>query len=585
MLKNVKSWFNNIKKLFYIMERKHKIMTLILLIVVIINVMFQTLGVYAITPLVTSMTNKEAFLDSNIVNVISNIYNTSDYTKLFVILCWGIAVLYFIKEVVAIFQTWLSIVVAQKIQRDLSRTVLDSYLHKEYDFFLNYGTTKIMRDVKDDPTSVYNMLTCLINLVTEALTVTILLVYVVLSDYQMAICIAFLAFICMTIMIHGLKRGMIKSGAEARRYSAENQKALLEAVEGIKEVQVMKKQAFFSKAFFDSYTKAQKPMVFHNIAEAIPTNIVEGIFIIGIMCFLAFKAVQDVSFWTNLPVLASFLVAAIRMLPAIGRITNHMNNIQFCIPALESVFSNVKLIRENKLLYTYGKYGSRKIDFIDNLLISNVRYRYGDAEKDVLKNINLRINKGESVGIIGESGAGKSTLADILLGLHVPTSGTVSIDGQSIYDIPYEYGQLIGYVPQNIYLVDGSIRENVAFGIGEADIDDELVIEALKKAKLYDFVKNSEKGIETIVGERGVKFSGGQRQRLAIARALYRRPQIMILDEATSALDNATEATVMNEVEEMQGSITMIIIAHRLSTIEHCDHVYEIVDGRAVRRR
>lgn len=221
--------------------------------------------------------------------------------------------------------------------------------------------------------------------------------------------------------------------------------------------------------------------------------------------------------------------------------------------------------------------------FNHSLVLENICWHYQGSDKEILHNLNLTVNKGESIGIIGQSGAGKSTLADIILGLHLPQNGRTLLDGTDILAIPDEYGRTIGFVPQSVYLVDGTVRENVAFGVPNSEINDDLVWECLEKAQLDTFIRGQEKGIETTIGERGVRFSGGQRQRIAIARALYRKPQILILDEATSALDNETEAAVMEAIEGLYGTITMIIIAHRLTTVKKCDKIYEITGGKAVK--
>ena len=322
------------------------------------------------------------------------------------------------------------------------------------------------------------------------------------------------------------------------------------------------------------------------MAVTAPTSIIEGIFVIGIVMYMGVKALFDTAFMGKLPLLATFLAAAIRMLPSMGRITSNINTIQFFIPALNTVYNNIKIIREKRSNSKNPKLidSGQNIVFSESLELKGVSYHYQSSDKNVLDNLDLSIHKGESIGIVGQSGAGKSTLADLILGLHIPQKGSVQLDGIDIKNISYEYSRVIGYVPQNVYLVDGTIRENVAFGVDKDDINDNDVIEALKKAKLYEFIMSTENGLDTIIGEKGVKFSGGQRQRVAIARALYRKPQILILDEATSALDNDTEFEVMQHVEEMQGSITLVIIAHRLSTIEKCDHVYEIIDGKAVKK-
>ena len=275
--------------------------------------------------------------------------------------------------------------------------------------------------------------------------------------------------------------------------------------------------------------------------------------------------------------------AAFRILPAISRITGYVNLLIFERPRLEGAYENIKTSRDYmKTLDNSNKSNEMGKDllFERNLKVDNISWKYDEMTGDVLHNLSIEIRKGQSIGIIGESGSGKSTLSDILLGLYKPQCGNVTVDGYSIFDIPYAWSKMMGYVPQTVYLLDDTIRNNVAFG--ENDINDDDVWKALEKASLKKYVENLPDGLDTLVGEGGIKFSGGQRQRIAIARALFTKPSILILDEATSALDNETESAVMEAIESLQGTITMIIIAHRLSTIRNCDRIFEISEGRAI---
>ena len=224
------------------------------------------------------------------------------------------------------------------------------------------------------------------------------------------------------------------------------------------------------------------------------------------------------------------------------------------------------------------------IKFQNEIRLSHITFSYTKENGNVLSDLNMVIKKGTSVGLIGTSGAGKTTLSDLILALYKPQHGTIQMDGIDINDIGTHWHYLTGYVPQSVYLSDSSIRRNVAFGIRESEIDDQKIWKALEMAQLKSFVETLKNGLDTQVGEWGVKFSGGQRQRIAIARALYNDPDILIMDEATAALDNETEQAVMESIEALQGIKTLIIIAHRLTTIRKCDEIYEIIDGKAVLR-
>ena len=289
---------------------------------------------------------------------------------------------------------------------------------------------------------------------------------------------------------------------------------------------------------------------------------------------------------TFIPQLSAFAVAAFRLMPSVGRINEHVTNILYASPSVELVYHDLKDVES---LEEEGKKQPEQVldsewEFRRELYIKKVCYRYPGMEENVIDHAEFVIKKGQIVALIGESGAGKTTLADILLGLLPPQYGKIRADEMDIFKNIDKWHKAIGYIPQTIYLSDDKIRYYVAFCIYEVQIDDEAVTEALKKAQLYEFVDGLSDGVETLVGDRGVRLSGGQRQRIGIARALYHDPEILVLDEATSALDNETETAVMEAIESLRGEKTMIIIAHRLTTIRNADVIYEVVDGK-VRER
>jgi ABC-type multidrug transport system fused ATPase/permease subunit len=258
-------------------------------------------------------------------------------------------------------------------------------------------------------------------------------------------------------------------------------------------------------------------------------------------------------------------------------------------PRLDAVYDIINTINKEEMYkLTVKSEGNeeknQRISFEDELQVKDVIWKYPSGKKPVLNKLNIDIKKGQSVAFVGPSGAGKTTLADLILGLFKPQEGKITVDGFDIYENLWAWSKMVGYVPQSVFLTDDTIRNNIAFGIDEEMIDDERIWESLREAQLEDFVKNLPDGLDTFVGEGGMRISGGQRQRIAIARALYQNPMILVLDEATSALDNDTEAAVMDAIESLHGTKTLIIVAHRLSTIQNCDVIYEINNGVATRR-
>ena len=317
----------------------------------------------------------------------------------------------------------------------------------------------------------------------------------------------------------------------------------------------------------------------------IPKPVIETLCICGLLGAIAIK------FWWRganityfVPIISVFAVAAFRLLPSFNRITEYIGNIMYEKSAINSVYADLKEVDELNAMKKEADGEQRAITFDRAIDIQNLSFAYPGTDKYVLKNLNLCIEKKSSVAFIGQSGAGKTTLADIIMGLLEPSEGNVYVDGNSIYDNLRGWHKVIGYIPQTIYLMDDTIRNNIAFGLEKDEIDEKKLEHAVEQAQLTELIAGLEEGLDTQIGEMGIRLSGGQRQRIGIARALYHNPEILVLDEATSALDNETEKAVMDAIEALHGKMTLIIIAHRLSTIKNCDYVYEIGNGNAERK-
>ncbi len=580
------------RHLYEILTPRMRRLAVLVFIATLVNSAFQLLGISALLPLTSALVTPDEFMENRYVQWFSAITGMQNFHEIFVVLCIGVALLYVIKNLFFAAYMCINLKYACYVQRELADKVLKSLISRPYDYFLNCSTSEFMRDVKYDSTYVNNLISWLFNLITEGVTVVLVLIYITMSDVGMAGCIFVLALLCLLVIYKGFHRITKVNGARARLLNAENDKNLMEISGGIKEIQVSRSQAFFVERFDRSYADYQKPTVILNLAAVTPTYAIEAIFVVGLLIYICVQLLQGNYGASSVPALATFMVAAIRLLPSLGRTTNSFNNIIGVLPSLESLHRSIIEIQqyeessaeagENKINDELD--GNRKLAFQSNLYLDRVCFHYPKASHNVIDGLTLRIEKGESIGLVGQSGAGKSTLADIVLGLHIPQSGHVTVDGENIYANMNAYSRMIAYVPQDVYLMDRSIRENIAFGMDSSEIDDSKVWKAVERASLVEFVNDLEEGLNTIVGERGVRLSGGQRQRIAIARALYKDPEILILDEATSALDNGTEEAIMEEMENLYGTITMIVVAHRLTTVMKCDRVYEIRGGKAIEK-
>ena len=361
----------------------------------------------------------------------------------------------------------------------------------------------------------------------------------------------------------------------------------MEAIQGHKEVLVMNKQEHFVKEYGDVKAKYSSVSVKVDMGTTVPAYLIEMICITGVMIAVAVQMGNTSNANELITQLSAIAAGAFRILPALGVITSGINTITMSTSQLNACYETiqqVKQLEEQEYRQAEGKNKYSDVQFHRSVELQQVSFTYPGIETNVIENVNLTIKKGESIAFIGSSGAGKTTIADIILALLKPTKGKILMDGIDVEDLGSQWNHIIGYVPQATYIIDGTIRSNIAFGENKEHIDDNKIWQALEISQLNDFVKNLPKGLDTMVGERGVRFSGGQRQRLAIARALYRDPDILVLDEATAALDNDTETEVMKAIEALQGYKTLIIVAHRLTTVKKCDIIYEIKNGTAVKK-
>lgn len=577
-----------LKKYNYILTSPQKYWGVVVIILTIIGAVCETLGVSVILPLVQVMIAPQQLRENAIISPVVDYFRLDSDTALI----WAIGILviivYLIKNLLLFLLSYVRIKYACKVQRELSVEMMSSYMKRGYAFFLNTSTAELVRGMQTSITNTYTALNQLFKLLAELLTIAFICIYILYADFVMAICVIALAIICLLVVILGFQRWVKKCGEIFYKYAASINKTLLQTFQGIKEVLVMRRQEYFVDSYQKNYIKQQKGTIGQTVAVESPAYMIEAVCVAGLIIAVCLKAIDSENASILVPQLASFAVAAFRILPSLGRISSSFNQFMFCVPGVNDTYNNFKEVRNysNEQIQAADKVAktSRLERFRNKVSVENVTWRYPNTETDVLEDISIEINRGQSIAFIGKSGAGKTTLADVVLGLLEPQKGRVTIDGIDIADIPEERSRLVGFVPQNVNLLDDTVRRNVAFGIKDEDIDDEMVWKALEQAQLKDIIEDNAKGLDTEIGERGIRFSGGQRQRFAIARALYCNPDILILDEATSALDTETETAVMEAIDALQGNKTLIIIAHRLTTIKNCDKIYEIVDGKAVER-
>ncbi len=570
-------------KLGIIFPMKERLYFVGLFFLLMLGTVFDFLSISLILPLVNMLVNPALMENAIWFKILHKIIPIQDMNDMLFVLVLIIIGVYLIKNAYSIFMAITQSVFMARNQFNTSAKLLSCYIRKPYTFHLQHNTAEVVRNINTDVGAAYGLVGAIISLITSGLISILLIIYLVLIDPLLTCAIVLGIVIYSLVYYLCVRKPMREAGFENRRISVTMVKAIHQAVGGIKEVKVMGREQFFVDTFSENGKAYIKNRRKYMLLSGLPRHLIEVLCVTGVLGLVAYKIGTRQDLAAIVPSLSAFAVAAIKLMPSANSINSTINSMTYMMPSLDAV---CEIIDEN-----FNNPGAAAVEQAKQAVIEssamgedgdieleNVSFTYPNTDTPVLKNVNLKVRHGSSVGICGVTGAGKTTLVDIILGLLEPDTGTVRYDGVDIRKDYPAWQRHIGYVPQNIYLVDESIRSNVALGVYADQVDDEKVWQALEQAQLADFVRGLKDGLDTVIGERGVRISGGQRQRIGIARALYYDPDILFLDEATSSLDNETERAVMNSIEALSGRKTCIVIAHRLTTIEHCDDLYRVED-------
>lgn len=575
-------------KLSLVLSVKQKRKSIGLSLMTLIGAFFEMAGVSVIVPLIQVILSPETLLDNQRLAGVLQMLGIHDARGIVLFVGVGTIGLYLVKNLYMIVFSWVRVNFAAGVQQELSVNMLNAYMNRGYVYFLNVNTGEVQRGIQNDAEGVYQVLLQGMRIMTEVFSTVCICILIIIIDWEMAFCIMGFAIIGFLIVSFTCRRYLQKIGKEYQFYTGVVNGSLIQIIQGIKEITVMHCKKYFVSKYEKALEKRQKAVVGQVVAAESPAFLIEAVCVSGMLLVVCISALKNSEMTGFVSSLGAFAIAAFRILPSVGKITNYLNNFLFYYPSLTAVYENMISISKEYTGVDENEYNTEYTDdkpvFKDKLVLKNIVWRYPNADGNVLDNLNMEIEKGTSIGLIGASGAGKTTVSDIILGLLIPQKGELLLDGQNVLAADETWHKIIGYVPQNIFLMDDTVRNNVAFGIEEEKISDERVWYVLEQAQIREFVENLPEGLDTRVGDRGVRFSGGQRQRLAIARALYNDPHVLVLDEATSALDMETENAVMEAIDMLHNQKTLLIIAHRLSTIQNCDVIYEIVNGKAVRK-
>ena len=571
-------------------KQKHKMVLLVFLM--LIGAVLETLGVSMILPVMSVVMEENAVQKHAYLQVICDLFHIAydDTRTLMILVMVGLIVIFAVKNVFLFFQQKVQLKFVYTNQFATSRRMMINFMERPYEYYLNADTSVIQRSITSDVNNMYGLILSLLQLVSEGIVFVCLIAVSLVSDVMMSITVALLLVVVLAIIKWVLKPIMRKAGEENQDYYSGLYKWIDQSVMGIKEIKIANKENYF----INEYAKCGKGYVNavqrYNLYNATPRLLIETVALAGMIFYMMIQLLSGVQVTAILPQLTLLALVAMRLIPCANRINNHLTSISYFEPFFMGVSDNLQEeIRDESIDYNAASYQKKvevqKLEIRHNIQLKDIVYKYPNTETLIFDRANMEIPIGKSVGIVGTSGAGKTTIVDILLGLLQIQSGEILADGVEVRKHYQSFLKDIGYIPQTIFMIDSTIRKNVAFGVADEDIDDAKVWRALQEAQLDEFVRGLPDGLDTSIGERGIRISGGQRQRIGIARALFEDPEVLVLDEATSALDNETEAAIMESINMLHGKKTLIIIAHRLQTIERCDMVYRVEKGQVTIER
>jgi ATP-binding cassette subfamily C protein len=569
--------FETGRKLSRLFDRRERVRAALLFVAMLVGALLEMAGVAAIPAFVATLTNPDLIRNHPVGSVVLEWFGADTQAGVTVLAGIGLAIVFVVKAVYLTAVAWVSNRFVFRWQVTLAGRLLGNYLGRPYAFHLRRNSAELLNNTNNDAMGVVSgVVLPLLQIGMEVLTLTAIFGLLLWVEPVTSLAAFGILGGSSYLFARVVRSRVIDLGRELRTHREEMIRAVNEGLGGIKMTKVLGRETHFLSRFEEASGGFARVGMVRAVLNELPRLVLEVVAVLGLLAVAAYFLSVGGSTETLVPVLALMAVSVARMIPAFNRIVNGLNTMRWGRASLEAVYAD--------LVESDGVEAAAEAlpPLSDRIRVDRVAFSYEGSEEPVLEDVRLEIRRGEALGLVGPTGSGKTTLVDLILGLLSPSRGRVIVDGVDLKGREAGWRRQVGYIPQDIFLADVSIRENVAFGVPREEIDDEAVWKALERAQLADFVRTLPRGLATAVGERGVRVSGGQRQRIGIARALYDDPEVLVMDEATSALDTETEQVVMAAIERLKGGRTLILIAHRLTTVESCDRVVLIREGRIV---
>lgn len=564
-------------KIRMIFNRKQKVKFLLLFFILFFGSLLEFMGVSLILPFVELVMDPEQ--DNAFLNALREIFHVETGRELLFVTGLLLIGVYILKNVYLLAMKYVQLRFVFNNRLELSGRLMRSYMKKPYTFHLEKNSSEILRSVTSDVNNLYDLIQDGIDLLSNLLVILLLAVFLFWTDPVITLVVVGLLGFCSFFYFGLMKKRTVGYGKQNQIYNGRMIQAVNQAMGGIKEIKILAREDYFVRAYEENGRYFASSLKRSKLFQVMPRYLLETVCVCGILAMVLLKLYLGAEVQELVPQLSVFAVAAFRLLPSVNQVNHLMSNMLFLKPSIDQIYEDLQAagVEKNQKEPTEDY---ERLPDADVIRLSHVSFSYPGSAEPVLSDVSLELPLSLSIGFVGSSGAGKTTFMDLLLGLLKPDTGSVRYGECDVRDYPEAWGRKLGYIPQSIYLADDTIRRNVAFGIPDSRISDEQVRKALAEAQLLEYVEGLSKGLDTLVGESGVRLSGGQRQRIGIARALYQEPEILVLDEATSALDSETEQAVMEAVEHLRGKCTLLMIAHRTSTLRSCDRIYRVENGK-----
>ena len=579
-----------LKKMNRLLDAKQKRLMVLIVFLMLIGGILESLSISVVIPVIEVLLDPDAVMNNKYMSWLYNGLHLQSITQFTIVMMCALIGAFVLKNLFLFLQNVVQLRFVYTNQFATSRKMMINFMNRPYEYYLNADTAVIQRSITSDVNNMYGLILSLLQLVSEMVVFACLVAVLLVVDAKMIITIATLLIVVLLLIKIVIKPIMVRAGQENQDYYSGLFKWIEQAVMGIKEIKIANKEQYFineyAKCGFGYVSAVQR----YNLYNSTPRLLIETVCIAGLVLYMLVVMLQGATVTEMLPQLTTFGLAAMRLIPSANRINNYLTNISYFEPFFMGVSDHLQEdIHDESIVYDVEAYAHakkiEKMDITKEIALQDITYKYPNTENLIFDHADMTIPIGSAIGIVGTSGSGKTTIVDVMLGLLQLQTGRIMADGVDVSTNYEGWLKNIGYIPQTIFMIDSTIRKNVAFGFADEDIDDERVWAVLKEAQLDEFVRGLPEGLDTGIGERGIRISGGQRQRIGIARALYEDPEVLVLDEATSALDNDTEAAIMDSINRLHGKKTLVIIAHRLQTIEKCDMVFRVENGKINRER